>query len=116
MYINPMEVMPLICKHCGASVVAEDYFCPQCGKKLKNKPPSTSFLRQAIVYAICIFLPPLGLWPAVQYLRQKDETSKRIGIAAVILTVVSLAVTIWLTVDMLNSINATVNSLTNAGY
>lgn len=105
-----------ICPHCGAPIVPEDYFCPQCGKKLKDKPPSTSVLAQIGVYLLSIFLPPFGLWPAVKYLRQSDEKSKRIGIAAVLLTALSLVVTVYLTIGIAGSINNTINSLNGIGY
>lgn len=113
-----MKTTSSICPHCGVVVTPEEYFCPQCGKKLKDKVPSTSVLAQAGVYAVSILLPPLGLWPGVKYLRQNDEKSKRIGIAAIILTILSLAVAIYIIAGAINSFNSTLNSLTNTnlGY
>lgn len=85
------------CPYCKANVPSSDFFCPACGKKLKEKPPSTSTSRQILIYLLSVFLPPLGIWPAIKYLRQSDEKSKKIGLAAIILTVISIVITIWLT-------------------
>lgn len=103
--------MDAVCRYCGATVTEESYFCNTCGKKLKDKPPSTSVGRQIVVYAVSMFLPPLGLWPAIKYLRQHDEKSKYIGIAALTITVLSIIITLWLTFDFVRSVNETINSL-----
>jgi len=86
------------------------YFCPKCGKKLKDKLPSTTFSKQLIVYAISFFLPPFGLWPAIRYLRQQDDKSKKIGLAAIFLTIISILLTIWLTTSFINSFNKELNN------
>jgi uncharacterized paraquat-inducible protein A len=104
-----------VCKHCKANVSPTDYFCPNCGKKLRDKPQSTGWLRQLVVYAISFLLPPLGLWPAVRYLKQPDQKSKNIGIAAIVITIVSIVLSVYLAVEMLNSINKELNSQLN-GY
>lgn len=49
-----------------------------------------------------VFLPPLGLWPGIRYLKQKDEKSRMIGFIAITLTIVSTAITIWLTLGFIN--------------
>lgn len=93
----------LICPHCKSNVSLLDFFCPVCGKKLKEKPLSTSLSKQLLIYLLSTLLPPLGLWPAVKYLRQPDEKSKKIGITAIILTVISIILTIWLTAGFVKS-------------
>lgn len=104
-----MEPM-LICPQCKKDILPSDYFCPDCGKKLKDKPPSTTFLRQLIVYAISFFLPPFGLWPAIRYLKQQDGKSKKIGLAALFLTIISILLTVWLTASFMNSFNRELNN------
>lgn len=59
------------------------------------------------------FLPPLGLWPAIRYLRQQDETAKKIGLAALFLTVISILLTIWVTANFINSFNKELNTQLN---
>ena len=68
-----------------------------------KKPLSTSPSKQLLIYLLSVLLPPLGLWPAVKYLRQPDEKSKKIGLAAILLTVISIILTIWLSAGFVNS-------------
>jgi len=58
-------------------------------------------------------LPPLGVWPAIKYLRQADKKSKKIGLAALFLTIISIVITIWLTINLVNSFNSGLNSQLN---
>ena len=102
--------LQLTCPNCKKNILPTEYFCPQCGKKLKDKPPVTTLSRQLIVYAISFFLPPFGLWPAIRYLRQQDEKSKKIGLAAIVLTIISILLTIWLTISFINSFNRELNN------
>ena len=66
---------------------------------------STTFRKQLSIYLLSLFLPPLGLWPAIKYLRQPDEKAKKVGLAALILTILSVIVTTWLTIGLVNSLN-----------
>lgn len=56
-----------------------------------------------MIYFVSFFLPPLGIWPAIKYLRQSDEKSKKIGLAALFLTIASIVITSWLTIHLINS-------------
>ena len=104
------EVGYQVCPFCAKPVTAEDYFCPHCGKKIRDKPLSTTLLTQFGIYALSFFLPPLGLWPAFRYLRQSDQAHKRIGWIAIGLTIITVVLTSIITVGIMNSINATVNT------
>lgn len=103
----------LVCPHCKSNVSLLDFFCPTCGKKLKEKPLSTSWSKQLLVYLLSALLPPLGLWPAIKYLRQPDQKSKKIGTAAIILTVLSIILTIWLSANLVNSFSDKIGSQLN---
>ena len=104
----------LFCPGCKQLIVVSDYFCPNCGKKIKDKPQSTSIPRQIFVYLLSFLLPPLGLWPAVKYLKQKEEKSRMIGFVAIILTVISIAITVWLSVGFMNVFNQQLNQQLNS--
>ena len=93
------------CPDCKANISLSDYFCPSYGKKIKEKPLSTTLLKQLSIYFISFFLPPLGIWPAIKYLRQADEKSKKIGLAALFLTIISIVIASWLTTNLINSFN-----------
>ena len=104
----------LTCPYCRGNVSLSDYFCPGCGKNLKAKPQSTTFAKQLLIYFISVFLPPLGIWPAVKYLRQPDEKSKKIGLVALLLTLISIVLTGWLTISLINSFNQQLGSQLNS--
>lgn len=112
--------MQINCKFCGFPVSENFYFCPNCGKKLKQPPLSTSIGKQISVYAISIFLPPLGLWPALKYIAQKDSKARIIGIVAIVLTIISTIITINLTLSFfsnpLGSDSKQLQQLQNLGY
>jgi len=101
------------CPDCKANLSESDYFCPNCGKKIKEKPLSTTLLKQLSIYFISFFLPPLGVWPGIKYLRQGDEKSKKIGLAAIFLTIISIIITSWLTMNLINSLNKELNNQLN---
>jgi hypothetical protein len=105
--------LTLNCLGCKQPIVPQDYFCPNCGKKIKDKPQSTTVLRQIIVYLISFLLPPLGLWPAIKYLKQKDGKSRMIGFVAIILTVISSAISIWLYLGIIKTVNEQLNQQLN---
>jgi hypothetical protein len=110
-----------VCKFCGQNVFSNYYFCPYCGKKL-IEPPIT-MLKEIGVYLLSILLPPLGLWPGVKYLMQKDKRAKRVGTIAILLTIIATIITIYFSVVAFNNINQTLTSqlkgdqtLQNLGY
>lgn len=94
---------------------ATSYFCSNCGKKLHEKPLSASVLKQAGMYLVSVLLPPFGLWWAVKYLRQGDSTGKKIGIAIIALTVISLALNIWGTIALYDTYSQLLNPYRNLG-
>ena len=93
----------LTCIHCKGNISSSDYFCPNCGEKVKEKSLPITIGRQLLVYLLSVFLPPLGIWPAIKYLRQQDEKSKKIGLTALFLTIISIVIISWLTISFINS-------------
>jgi hypothetical protein len=90
-------------------------YCPNCGKPIRATPLATSVPRQIIVYLISFFLAPLGLWYAWKYLKQDDQTSRIIGTVVIALTVVAVALAIWTTAGLFNSISQYLNSVRGLG-
>ena len=99
-----------ICNQCHGNISTADYYCPNCGKKVKEKPLSTSTGKQIWLYFISFFFPPLGIWPAIKYLRQDDDKSKKIGIALLSITIISIIITLWFTLSFVNSFNKELNT------
>jgi len=99
-----METEVLSCPFCHYPTIEAFYYCPNCGKNLKAAPVSISVLKQIWIYAISLLLPPLGLWPGIKYLKQSNDKAKTIGLVAIILTIISSAVTIWLTMGLISQV------------
>lgn len=104
-----MEVEEL-CPVCHRVVVPTDYFCPNCGKAIRQAPPSVTSTAQALLYLGSVFLPPMGLWWGYKYFRQPDRKSKIIGVVSAVLTIISLIVTTKLAVDFMSDLNSQVQS------
>ena len=109
---------PTVCPFCHFTLLETFYFCPNCGKKL-SEPPITT-LKEISVYLISILLPPLGLWPGIKYLFSKNARTKRAGMIAITLTIISTIITLWLSVALFNnlskSVNTQMNQYENLGY
>ncbi len=103
----------LNCLFCHFPLAENFYFCPNCGKKIKDTPVSITILKQLSIYAISLLLPPLGFWPGIKYLLQNDPQAKKIGLIAIVLTLISTIITIWLTVNFITKINSTFNNQIN---
>jgi len=114
--MDNVGVNSIICKYCGVNIVPEDYFCPSCGKELKAKLLSEGIWKQIGIYSLSFFLPPFGLWPGIKYLRQPDDKSKMIGFISILLTVVSIDLSFWITAAFLGGYSQMLNSLSNGTY
>ncbi len=84
------------CPTCHAPVSATENFCPRCGAKLKEPPLSTSAGRQAFIYLISFSLAPFGLAYAFKYLKQSNPKARRVGIVVIVLTILAIALMIWI--------------------
>jgi len=90
------------CPFCRVQIDAIDYYCPNCGKKVREKPLSTGIGRQVIVYAVSLLLPPFGLVWVPRYWKISGS-GKKIALAIIVLTVISLVVSIWIAVDFVHA-------------
>jgi len=100
------------CPSCKAVLPASAYFCLQCGTKLKESPASISISKQAVIYFISFFLAPLGLVYVFRYLKQSDNKARKIGIVALILTILGIFLTIWTARAFMDSFYGSLNTLT----
>ncbi len=96
----PTIPQSLLCPVCHQPLQPEFYFCPNCGKSLKEKPPSTSAGAQIGLYLMSIITPLLcfitiGSWHGMKYFKSEDPHAKQIGIISIILMIISTVVTSW---------------------
>lgn len=108
---------PALCPVCHQPLLPEYYFCPNCGNKLHAPPLSTSVGTQVWIYFFSVILPLICFlavtkWPGVKYVKSSDQKTKRIGIIAWTLLILSTVVTIWLAyVWTEDAIQSSVNSI-----
>ena len=100
----------MICPKCGNPVLDTNFFCAFCGKQIKDKPLSTSFFKQSGLYLFAFFFPPFGIVPAIKYLKNPDDKAKIVGSVIIVVTVVSLIVTVWATMQFVNNFNQTLKA------
>jgi hypothetical protein len=82
--------MEPICAVCKKEVGAGDIFCPHCGAKLiqTNEPLSTG--QKIKIYAVTIFLAPLGIYWFIKYFRNSDPQKRHIAYAVLWITLIML--------------------------
>ena len=99
---------PMVCPQCHQPVTPEEYYCPNCGKKLSEPPLSTSLGAQLWLYAFSLILPFIGYlaisyWQGIKYARSDDPKAQEIGWIAIGLLAVSSIFTIWQVTVWINS-------------
>lgn len=104
------------CPFCKFPISFNFRFCPNCGKQIQGSSVSTTITKQIGLYAISIFLPPLGLWPGIKYILQKDQKAKIIGAVAISLTILSTIITTMLTINLFNQLNNTLTIMQKVQY
>ena len=105
-------IKEILCPSCLAVLPVNAYFCSQCGTKLKESPVSISASKQIIIYFISFFLAPFGLVYVFRYLKQSGHKARKIGIVALILTILAVALMIWTTKEFMSSYYGLLNTLT----
>lgn len=102
-----------ICDLCHKAVLPEYYFCPNCGNKLREELKPISFMTKLGLYALALFLPPLGLWPGAKYMIKKSKEAKKVGAITIVLTILSSILTTWAIFHVFEGYMSQVNTLLN---
>lgn len=108
-----MQATQLLCPFCSTSLEPTDFFCPQCGKTVHDKPLSTNLGTQIALYAVSIFLPPLFIMWTIKYLKSNNPIAKRIGQISLGLTIISIIVGIFISFTFMNGLMRQVNEQIN---
>ena len=95
----------VICSTCHTNVRQSDYYCFNCGKNLKLKPPSVSTSTQITLYIKSALVPPFGFYWAIKYLKQPDRKSKIVGLVAIAVTTIALIYMIIFTNKFIRIVN-----------
>jgi len=100
-----------ICKKCQSVVGDNFYFCPNCGKKLKEPPFKFSLSNTVGNTLVSILLPPLGFLPGIKHLLMHDQKAKILGLLYITLTIIATVITIKIMVDYFNNLNKMLNDI-----
>jgi hypothetical protein len=71
-----------------------------------------SIITQVGLYALAIFLPPLGLWPGIKYMMKNTKQARWVGGITIVLTLLSSFLTIYYTFSIFNTYIGQINELT----
>lgn len=110
------EMDETLCSNCRATIQAIWFFCPNCGKVLKEKPISVSIGKQILVYVVSFFFAPLGLMWGVKYVRNSNTKTKIIGLISIILTFLALGLTLYTFSSVMGRYSIMLNNLGNGRY
>jgi len=91
------------CPKCDFPVIPPFYFCPNCGKKLKDPPYKFNVFKVIGLLLVSVLLPPLGLWPGLKLIGNSDSRAQIVGWLAIILTAAVIIVTLWVGVNFVNA-------------
>ncbi len=102
-----------MCQACGAVNPFGAVFCMQCGKPFRETTLSTAVSKQIMMYVVSALVPPFGLGWGIKYARQQDSYAKRIGIAIIVITILSLIVNVWIIAKLYSDYFKLLNSITD---
>ncbi len=105
-----IHIMELTCPRCHTTVRSTDFYCYNCGKNLHPPPLQTDTGTLIILFLKTIVLPPLGILWGFKYLRQQDDRSKIVGIAAIVITIIEIILVVQSTVGILNGVSGQLNN------
>jgi predicted nucleic acid-binding Zn ribbon protein len=102
-----------LCKYCNNAVTESDFYCPKCGKKIKEKPASLSPLSLIWLLILSVLLPPLGIGVTIRYMKDSDERARTIGWISLLITIVSIVVMVVLSFSVFKNLNDQINGQLN---
>lgn len=100
-----------LCPICQYKIQSDWYFCPNCGKNLKEAPLDVSIGKQILIYLVSFFLAPLGLGWGLKYVRSTDKKVKTVGIISIVLTVLSIILMSFVAKNFLDQYAKMLNSI-----
>ena len=104
-----------ICQVCHSPLQLTWFYCPNCGKNLKEKPIEISLIKQIFIYLVSFFLAPLGLGWGFKYIKSNDEKVRMVGIISILLTVISIVIMIFVFKGVFDQYAKLLNSINSPG-
>jgi hypothetical protein len=103
------------CKHCQNPITENVYFCPNCGKKIKEPPFKLTIPAFLGIMFLSIFLTPLGLIPGFKYLKLKEPRAKIFGISVILITLLFTFLMLYTFRLFMNQMSATYYNISAPG-
>lgn len=112
-----IETLPVdrICPYCKAVVEPVFRFCPYCGKPLEEMFLGIGVGKQIYVYFLSLLLPPYGIIWAMRYMKSPNPQVKTVAWVAIILTILSLGVSVWIILDVVKQVQNAMSKFNNIG-
>lgn len=84
------------CPKCGQATAPDYFYCPYCGRNLKEKPVGTDTESLIKLMLLSALLAPWGLGTTIKYIRSPDSQARMAGFVSLALTIgVLVGLTIW---------------------
>jgi hypothetical protein len=77
-----------MCPVCRKELGSTDIFCPQCGTKLPEKDLPFTLWQQVKIYAVTVFLAPLGLFWFFKHFKSQNSQKKKVAYNVLWITIV----------------------------
>lgn len=97
------------CPECKNKIDDKVFFCPICGKKIKEKPVVMDFWHLLWLFILSLFLPPLNMGLTMKYIKSPDEKAKRLGWISLTIMTVALLIGFWIAARWAQNLNDQVN-------
>ena len=122
---SPTPFISGVCSVCHQPILAQYYFCPNCGVKVDGKelPLDTTAVAQVKIYLLSIIQPMVLFifytkWHGIKYFKSNDPEAHKIGQVACMILTISTIFTIWFSVLsynwMIQSIQSSISSSMSA--
>lgn len=100
----------LFCQNCKNSYDPLWFFCPTCGKKIKEKPVETGFWNILGLLGLSLLLPPFNIGLSIKYIKAPERKAKMWGwISIGVMIGVLVLATLW-SIKTINDINRQVET------
>lgn len=90
------------CKYCKSPTQESFYFCPNCGKKIKEPPFKFSLAKSITIIVAAILIPPFGIIPGVKYFLKDDRRAQFVGLITIAVTIIATGLMVIVTSRVLN--------------
>ncbi len=99
------------CKFCKSAVQESFYFCPNCGKKIKEPPFKFSLAKSITIIVAAFLIPPFGIIPGIRYFLKDDKRAQFVGVITIAVTILATGLMIVVTMRVVNYYKESYNQI-----